>query len=289
MSTARAQDISINVLSSSATLPLSTTGSIQVDLCNIDPNNVAAAVNTLNPQISVGSNVTILGVTNVDGSPLTNFTILSNTGQVIRLANSVSLPNPTCLSFKVIIQGATIDTPGTIGGIAAVLAFQGSQTPGNRTFNDNSATSVSVIAPLIGPDVTPVIYVNPSSIYGNRSMSVIVEVYELNSIATSGPITINVTRDPKLSLTFDPTANLVGGRSVQNSDWGFDDSSPDHYVLTSHQAATAGSMMAFGLSGTFSSGATSGVINVSSVIMGSEGENNLSNNADADKVEYFQQ
>lgn len=283
----RAQDVSINVLSSPASLPVSTTGSIQVDLCNTDPNNISVPVNKLNPQISVSSDVTILGVTKSDGSSLTDFTVSSNTGQTITLTNAVPIPNLNCLSFKIVIQGTSTGIPGGVGNIAAVLNFQNSPTTGNQAFNDNSATSISIFQ--AGPDLTPVVYAQPSLLYGGKSISVVVDVFELNAVATNGTVTVNVTRDPKFSLNFEPTASSIGGHSVQNSAWSFDDSSPDYYILTSNQAVGAGSLLSFGLNGMFEPGSTTGTVNISTVIMGSTGEQNLTNNSDADKIEYFQQ
>lgn len=290
VSTAYAQDVSINILTSSATLPLSTTGSIQVDLCNTDPTNVDVPVNKLNPQISVGSNVTILGVTNLDGTPLTNFTVVSNTGQVIRLSNLVSLPNTNCLSFRVIIRGQIINTPGNVGDIAAVLDFQGSQTADNKTFNDNSTSSVAVtINPLLGPDLTSVIYVRPSPVYGSSPISVVVDVLELNSVASSGMITVKITRDNKLNLSFNSTESSVGGRQVQNSAWSFDGSNPSYYVLTTQQVIAAGDHLSFGLNGAVSPNGTIGTLNVSSVITGNGSEQKINNNTSASKMEYFHQ
>ena len=286
----QAQDVSINILSTPASLPLSTTGSIQVDLCNTDPGNITAPISKINPQISVGPNVIILGVTNIDGSPLTSFTVVSNSGQIVRLSNTVPLPNPTCSSFRVIVQGNIIDAPGIAGGIVAMLDFQGSPTAGNKTFNDNSSTSVSVVVnPQLGPDMTPIIYARPSSIYGNSPFNVVVDVLELNSIATGGVIVVKLTRDPKLKLSFDPVATSINGQTVQNSAWSFDGSSSAFYILTTNQAIPAGGRVSFGLSGTLSPGATAGVLTVSSTIVSSGGELKITNNISANKIEYFNQ
>lgn len=290
VSTAYAQDVSINILTSSATLPLSTTGSIQVDLCNTDPTNVDVPINKLNPQISVGSNVTILGVTNLDGTPLTNFTVESNTGQVIRLSNSVSLPNTNCLSFRVIIRGQIINAPGSIDGIAAILDFQGAQTAGNKIFNDNSTSSVAVtVNPLLGPDLTSVMYVLPSPVYGNSPVSVVVDILELNSIASSGVITVKITRDNKLDLSFNSIESSIGGRQVQNSAWSFDGSNSGYYILTTQQVIAAGDHLSFGLNGIVRPNGTAGTLNVSSVITTNGSEQKINNNTSASKIEYFNQ
>ena len=289
-SAAQAQDMAINILGTSATLPLSTTGSIQVDICNTDPSNVSAAINTVNPQISVGWHVKIVGITAMDGSPLTTFSVVTSNSQLISLTNSVPVPNSGCLSFKVIVQGKVIDTPGDVSPISAILTFQGSPTAGNKVFNDQSTTSIAVVVnPQLKPDLTPIIYSRPSLVYGDQSVSLIVDVLELNSIATSKPITVKITRDPMFSLQFNPTLNLMEGRPVQNSAWSFDNSDVDYYILTTSQLVSPGGSISFGLSGSFSANVTTGVVNISSTIVDNGSEQNLTNNTSANKIEYFHQ
>ncbi|CAN5249760.1 hypothetical protein BH09BAC4_BH09BAC4_35700 [soil metagenome] len=278
-----AQDVSINILSVPATLPLSTTGVIQVDLCNTDPTNISAPVDKLKPQITVGSNVTILGVTNVDGSPLVNFAVLSNTGQTISLSNTVPLANSNCITFNVIVRGAVLDQPGSVGDVVASLD---SQTSNNKTFNDNSISSVAVIANP-GPDLVPLIFALPSLTYGTSTINVVVNVLELNSVASNEVITVKLARDSRLVLNFDPFAGLIGGRPVQNSAWNFDNSDSDFYVLTTKQIFPAHGKISFGLSGLLSPDNSSGTFSVGSVVAGSAGELNISNNGDAEVIHYF--
>ncbi|GAB4027626.1 hypothetical protein GCM10028773_59470 [Spirosoma koreense] len=287
MTTAKAQDVSINVLSTPATLPLYGTSSIQVDICNTDPGNVTAPVGKLNPQISVGSNVTILGVTTLDGSPLTDFTILANSGKTMTLSNAVALSNSNCSSFLITVQGDILDTPGNAGIVTATLGFQGAVTAGNQDFNDNSTTSIVVAAPKT--DLTAAIFARPSTVNGVAPVSVVVDVFELNSVATNGTITIKISRDSKLNLSFNPAEISIGGRPVQNSLWDFDSSQPSYYVLTSKQPMAAGGQMSIGLNGTLNPGATVGIMTISSIVVGDQGEQELTNNAVVNKVEYFNQ
>lgn len=287
---AYAQDVSINILGNVATLPMSTTGSIQVDICNTDPANTNVPVNKLNPQISVEPNVVILGATNMDGSPLANFTVLSNTGQTISLTNLVPITNPSCLSFKVIIRGQTVNAPGSVGGIAAILAFQNTQTTGNRTFNDNSTTSIAVSDNLaLAPDLMPIIYLRPSVLYGSSPITLVVDIAEMNSVPTNGVITVKLTRNSKFNLDFNSTDNSMGGRTIKNSDWSFDNSDSNYYVLTSRQVITAGGKTSFGLSGQLNPDATNGLFTISAAIVDVSGELNIRNNIGSGKAEYFQQ
>jgi len=104
-----------------------------VTLCNEDPSPIDAPGGKLRPQLSVSPNVTITGATNVDGSPLTGFTIQSlSTGNnnTIRLLYDDVLVNGECISFRVTVKG-TVVSGNTL--FNASLGFQGPQTPGNNT------------------------------------------------------------------------------------------------------------------------------------------------------------
>lgn len=140
-------------------------------------------------------------------------------------------------------------------------------------------------------DLSPIVYARPTSVYGATPFTVVVDVVELNSVATSGTFTVRVTKDQKLNLTFDPDLTRVNNRSVQNSVWRFDNSNLNYYILTTSQPVAAGDRLSFGLNGSLSPGASTGVITVSSTVLPTNSlrEARLNNNIDADKVEYFQQ
>lgn len=159
---------------------------------------------------------------------------------------------------------------------------------------DNSTTAVCGTATLHilvnpVPDLSPITYARPTSVYKTSSITVVVDILELNSVASSGQITVRVTKDPKAVLTFSPTATTVGGRSVQNSVWTLDNSNLSYYTLTTSQPVDAGDKLSFGFTGTLTPGATTGVVTVSSVVFGVAGEVKANNNNDADKIDYFQQ
>ncbi|WP_420150983.1 beta strand repeat-containing protein [Spirosoma sp.] len=141
------------------------------------------------------------------------------------------------------------------------------------------------------PDLTPVIYARPSTTYNTTPINVVVEVYELNNVATSGLITVKLAKDTKVSLTFVGGATSVGSNTVQNSIWTFDGTSdPDFYVLTTNTVIPAGDVRAFGLTGSLTPGSTTGTLPFSVVIApNSGGETLITNNSDADKIDFFQQ
>ncbi|WP_420151122.1 CshA/CshB family fibrillar adhesin-related protein [Spirosoma sp.] len=144
---------------------------------------------------------------------------------------------------------------------------------------------------LLSPDLTPIVYARPSTTFGNTAVTVVVDVYELNGTASSGLITVLLNKDSKVQLSFNNSATSIGGQSVQNGTWSFDAvSNPDYYVLTSLQSVGAGNLLSFGLSGTLRPGATSGTLSIVTTIAGtSGGEVNISNNTDADRIDFFQQ
>jgi CshA-type fibril repeat protein len=142
---ARAQDVSINI-TNVPSIPLGTSTPILVTVCNEDPNPVDAPANKLRPQLSVSPNVTITGVTNTDGSPLTEFSVISTSsgnGNTVILLLTTPLLNGDCKSFYVTVKGMVVS-----GNIAfnGTLGFQGPQTPGNANGNDNSPSAIAVTA-----------------------------------------------------------------------------------------------------------------------------------------------
>ena len=139
------------------------------------------------------------------------------------------------------------------------------------------------------PDLALLIYSRPSVTYGVTPFTIVADLVELNSVPTTGLITVRVSRDNSLNLDFASGATTVGGRSVQNSDWSFDNSNPGFYQLTSNRVIAVGDVLSFGLSGTLDPGNTKGSLTVSVVVQGgSGGEVKASNNIDADKIDYFQ-
>ncbi|WP_461101853.1 collagen-binding domain-containing protein [Spirosoma koreense] len=143
---------------------------------------------------------------------------------------------------------------------------------------------------FVVPDLTPIIYARPSTVSGTTPISYVIDVFELNGVATNGLITVRVSKDAKTALSFDNTLTMVGGRPVQNGSWTFAGLSDGFYVLTTNQVIAAGEHLSFGLTGALTPGATTGTLTASVVIKaGSGGEVLFDNNSDADKIDYFQQ
>ncbi|WP_223860183.1 ExeM/NucH family extracellular endonuclease [Spirosoma validum] len=145
---------------------------------------------------------------------------------------------------------------------------------------------------LVTPaDLVPIIYARPTVQNGPGDVTVVVDVLEINNVASSGLITVKVSKDTKISLTMSGTATSVNNRTVQNSVWTFDGTSDlGYYVLTTSQPVAAGDRLSFGLEGTLTPNTTTGSLTINSVVLGnSGGETKVNNNIDVDKIEYFQQ
>ncbi|MBD2757418.1 beta strand repeat-containing protein [Spirosoma validum] len=168
---------------------------------------------------------------------------------------------------------------------ATILGTTGTPLGGNDGASCATATLVTL------PDLTPIVYARPSTVYGTTAMSVVVDVVEVLGVPTSGTIVVRVTKDSKVNLTFDPGATTINGRTVQNSLWTYDAvSDVNYYILRTSSIIFAGDKLSFGFTGTLAPGMTTGIITMSSVISGgSGGEVRVNNNSDADKIDYFQQ
>lgn len=187
--------------------------------------------------------------------------------------------------------GALLSSPATTSVVSATLTSSGPQVFTVVVSQGSCSQSLTVgVSGIQLADLTPVLYARPSLVHGSSPLTVVVDVMELNSVATSGSLTVRLTKDPILTLSFDATLSSLDGRAVQNSVWRFSDADPDYYILTTAQPIAPGSQLSLGLSGRLVAGASTGVLTVSATVLaGTLMEGRLSNNTDADKVEYFQQ
>lgn len=141
----------------------------------------------------------------------------------------------------------------------------------------------------VQPDLTLTLYVRPATITSTTTViSAVVEVLELNNVASRGPIRLKLTKEADLVWDFAASATSIGSKPVSNRNWTFSDADPDYYILTNTQPVMAGGSMSVGLSGRIRPGATGGALTLSAVLMGVEGEQKLTNNMDAEKLEYVQ-
>lgn len=190
--------------------------------------------------------------------------------------------------------GLSLATTGTLSGTPTqagsfTLSVKVADAIGCSGISALYTLTVREPAPTL-PDLSPILYARPTLVYGQSPFTVVVDVLELNSVASSGSFKVWLTRDQQFSLSFDASLSSLNGRSVQNSVWSFSDADPNYYVLTTSQPIAPGDKLSFGLSGSLRPGASSGMLTLSStVVAGTVVESRGSNNIDADKVEYFQQ
>ncbi|GAB4030997.1 hypothetical protein GCM10028774_07280 [Spirosoma jeollabukense] len=215
----------------------------------------------------------------VTGNVLTND---SGTGLAVSSAGTITSPGKGTLIIT--STGSYTFTPAA--GVTGPVDFTYTACDGVTPASCGTATLHILVKKV--PDLAIITTVQPSSMYGTTNFTLVGDVYELNSSAVTGPITIYIAKDPIFVLSFDGNATIVGSKVVNNSIWTFDATNADFYTLTTNTGFVGGTKRVFGLTGVFTPGNTKGKIAISSLIIGSSsGELNLVNNSDADTIDYF--
>lgn len=216
-----AQDIDINLISIPGSVPLGQSGYVTVTLCNGDASPIDAVVNKIRPLISLPNNVVVTTITDGSGGALTEWSVLSNSANNVRLNNIVPLVNGECYTFRIYFTGTVISGPGPVTG---TIGFNGPQTPGNNTANDNSTSSIAVTAaPPVATD----------DIAGPTSVPLDITVLT-NDLPGSSAI------DPTKVMLIDPATNMPStnvtipgeGTYVVNTTTGVVTFTPDPLVTT---------------------------------------------------------
>ncbi|GAB4018107.1 hypothetical protein GCM10028773_16730 [Spirosoma koreense] len=206
--------------------------------------------------------------------------------------------------------GATVETSGAVSGPAIYQWYKdglvvSGQTSATLSLTDvqlsqagsyslvatnacNSVSSTAFGLTVIASDLTPVLYARPTVLNGNALMTVVVDVFEVGGVPSTGPIRLKISQDSKLSLSLPSSATSVGGRPVNNSVWQLSGPQGGYYTLTTSQTVEADKLLSVGLEGLFQPGATSGKLVVSATLL-MDNEQQMDNNSDADKIDYFQQ
>ena len=266
-------------------------------------------------QLSVGSaGMTVLSGTTltVDGlalTPANNLTIANNSIQrtTTPIANNPSInrlyqfSSPLLYSGRVQINYLPAELNGyneptlqlayapAANAALTVTTSSTVNTAGDYVINSVTNQSLYVVTATALSDLTPLLYARPSTVTSATTVSVVVDVLELNDVTTRGNFQVKISRDPTVTLSFNPSLTSLNGRIVQNQAWQFDNSDEDYYILTTTQGIAASDQLSFGLTGVLNPGSTTGVLTMSASVVG-RGliENRLGNNTDADKIDYFQ-
>jgi hypothetical protein len=161
--TARAQDVSINIISQENSVndgawamgaPVGTTA-ILVTICNEDGGTTVLPSYKIRPLISVPSAIAQFAPDAQQTGLPAGWTILTNTGSSIRISNGTDqLPAAECRDIVLYVIPVAQGGPS---GVTATIAFangvapgstSGPQTTGNNPANDNSTTSIQITTPL---------------------------------------------------------------------------------------------------------------------------------------------
>lgn len=214
-------------------------------------------------------------------TPATNGTLYYN-GTAVTGTQTITSFDPTKVTLDPTATGATTGSSGAFPDPTFTYAVK-----------DNAGVvsdlkTVTVPFTLGVPDLAPIIYALPATQYGTTNFTVVVDVYNLLPTASSGLITLYVTKDPLVKLSFASSSVFVGNKIVQNGIWTLDEKNDDFYILKTTEVITGGGHKSFGFTGILTPGNTKGTLTISTTIVGgSGGEVRIDNNSDADKIDYF--
>ncbi len=189
----------------------------------------------------------------------------------------------------------TVPSGATLGSttMRVIEQYNSNPTPCNThptSYGETEDYTINIVGDN-QPDVTPIITSAPNIMHGITSYYIMVRITELNIVATSGLITVRMPKDTRWSLDgpYDPSLTILGTTPLNNDVWSYDGTSdPINHVFTTTSAIDAGSFSYFGFNAVWNAGETLGIYTITSQIdSGSGGENQISNNADAEKLDYF--
>jgi hypothetical protein len=139
-------------------------------------------------------------------------------------------------------------------------------------------------------DLTPTLIVSPNIGHGITAFNLLVRVTELNNVSSDGPITVNIPADARWDLEEDYNSSLeiLNDMTLNNSDWTYSRNETNH-IFSSSLAIPAGGSSTFGFTIVFNPDTSRGLYTVTSqLVPGSGGEIRSSNNADSERLDYFQ-
>lgn len=179
-----------------------------------------------------------------------------------------------------------LSTTGTIGGSSMLSR---AYTTFGTTAAGQTAYYTKVKA-VLTPNLAPTIAFLPSNIVGTQNVNLVVNVYEFNDVATTGPIMVFIPKTSTYILTYNPAATTLSGQTLQNSAWTFDGSSnPGFYIMNRNAVLPASGGTAFGFSTTYNPNSQVGATQISAIIAensGGESSADSGDNTDDDILNY---
>lgn len=241
------------------------------------------------PGIKIVSNVEYW---DIDGTNATPITLTWDASSNVSTLTGGTLSYLTIAGWngsKWVRIPSTVDLTSILGGNSSVSA--GSITT-SISVVPNSYTAYTLAG--IGPDVVPRISVVPSIVHGTQALEVVLTAAEAGGlVATNGTaITLRIPKTPLLSnFVWNPvqtSAPSNGNISVQNSIWTASQDAA-YYLFTTTTVIPKSSLRRLVFYITLSPGATDGVFSLPvSIPSGAGGgEVNLTNNQDAEQIQYF--
>lgn len=172
------------------------------------------------------------------------------------------------------------------GTVTAGIPFQ----PRDNANAFSTDTGLAKVPVYEVPDLTPVITLAPTTMYGTTNFVNRVDIWNLGEVSTSGTITVYLTKSALIGYTFNSALTFAAGAAVQNNVWSLDaTSNPNYYIFTTNTVIEPQSRSSFGLNGVLTPASTEGQLNNTVIIgPGSGSEANFLNNSDAEIIYYFQ-
>jgi len=173
----------------------------------------------------------------------------------------------------------TASVPG--GCLTFEFDSDGSVTP------DGWETTISC-AETLEADLSPISTALPTQIEGATYSVWTIKIQENAGADTNGePITVILPTDSKLNFSYDPNATTIGIFPVDNTSWAYDGSNPGFHVWTYTGLLSANSSSTIGFEAVYDPDGNSGLVSYTATIVnGSGGESNGSNNIDVETLVF---
>ncbi len=139
------------------------------------------------------------------------------------------------------------------------------------------------------PDLTPIVSAIPSSISGNSTLGIAVELFQIAENKTDGSsIKIRIPQDPRFTFNWNPALTNVGFTPVLNSAWKYLGNNGLFHEFEYSKILGPNHRAAFGVVGNYDPQNTSGSTTLTvTVVPGSSNECVFINNSDAEIISYF--
>ena len=247
-----------------------------------DPNDTTATAVGDNGTAPVGSTTTIDILANddfLDNSNPDNLGTILITDLGTGTAGGMIVLDPA--------TGELAYTPlASEAGTTVTVDYQVCNTDPNP---DVCATATVTLEVTGCPDLSPIITALPTNVQGITTINVVIEVFELGGVNTSGLMTVRVPVDSRLSFAYNPGLTNIGFLGVDNSKWIYGGNNGVFHLFTTTEVILANSKSTFGFVAQYDPQNTDGRTTLSTtVVFGSGGDCIFLNNFDDETIVYFE-